>query len=54
MGRMNQMVILRASTEQRIIDALAHLEREHAMSIIMSFIPIKELKEIADFQEREN
>lgn len=41
----------RRDVELRIMAALQHVPRDRAMSIIMSFIPLEELEDIADFQE---
>lgn len=54
MDSVDKLIRRRASAEQRIIDALAHIDRNRAMSIIMGFIPVTELEELADFQERKN
>lgn len=50
-GTLIETLERRSKAEQRIVKALEHIRRERAMSIVMSFLPIEDLEEIADFQE---
>ena len=44
----------REQLTERLIVALSHLDRDKAIAIVSSFFSLKELKEIVEFQEREN